>query len=189
MADQELVAGLSKLIGYGIVLPAFFVLIPQILKVTSWCFPPRKGVRTLLSWALTDILILLSSYTPNRSLLSSYTDPGQVWEAGSGEGLSIPLQAQELAMLVIGWHHHHHHHHHDHHHDHQQQHHHDAQQEDDQAAVTTGELVFPWMPGEKPFLWESSAWFDHHHNHDCDDDEHGADHDHDVVYNIGDGDG
>ena len=26
----------------------------------------------------------------------------QVWEAGSGEGLSIPLQAQELAMLVIG---------------------------------------------------------------------------------------
>jgi len=57
MADQELVNGLSKLIGYGIVLPAFFVLIPQILKV---------------------------------------------WESGSGEGLSIPLQAQELAMLVIG---------------------------------------------------------------------------------------
>ena len=26
----------------------------------------------------------------------------QVWEAGSGEGLSIALQAQELAMLVIG---------------------------------------------------------------------------------------
>ena len=33
MADHELVNGLSKLIGYGIVLPAFFVLIPQILKV------------------------------------------------------------------------------------------------------------------------------------------------------------
>jgi len=57
MADQDLVNGLSKLVGYSIVLPAFFVLIPQILKV---------------------------------------------WEAGSGEGLSIPLQAQELAMLVIG---------------------------------------------------------------------------------------
>ena len=47
----------------------------------------------------------------------------QVWEAGSGEGLSIPLQTQELAMLVIGCHHlcHHrdhrdHHHHHQHHH-------------------------------------------------------------------------
>ena len=36
MADQELVNGLSKLIGYGIVLPAFFVLIPQILKVLSY---------------------------------------------------------------------------------------------------------------------------------------------------------
>merc|ERR1712243_334309 len=57
MADQDLFNGLSKLVGYSIVLPAFFVLIPQILKV---------------------------------------------WEAGSGEGLSIPLQAQELAMLVIG---------------------------------------------------------------------------------------
>ena len=33
MADQELVAGLSKLVGYGIVLAAFFPLIPQILKV------------------------------------------------------------------------------------------------------------------------------------------------------------
>ena len=43
MADKELVNGLSKLIGYGIVLPAFFVLIPQILKVLqlthggNWC--------------------------------------------------------------------------------------------------------------------------------------------------------
>ena len=45
------------------------------------------------------------------------------------------------------------------------------------------------MPGEKPFLWESSAWFDCHHHHDCDDDEHGADNDHDVEDNIGDGDG
>ena len=34
MADQDLVSGLSKLVGYSIVLPAFFVLIPQILKVS-----------------------------------------------------------------------------------------------------------------------------------------------------------
>ena len=34
MADQDLVTGLSKLVGYSIVLPAFFVLIPQILKVS-----------------------------------------------------------------------------------------------------------------------------------------------------------
>ena len=34
MADQDLVNGLSKLVGYSIVLPAFFVLIPQILKVS-----------------------------------------------------------------------------------------------------------------------------------------------------------
>ena len=33
MDSQELVNGLSKLVGYGIVLPAFFVIIPQILKV------------------------------------------------------------------------------------------------------------------------------------------------------------
>lgn len=32
-----------------------------------------------------------------------------------------------------------------------------------QAAVTIGELVFPWTLGEKHFLLESSAWFDHHH--------------------------
>ena len=48
MADQDLVNGLSKLVGYSIVLPAFFVLIPQILKVnihdwklhhsSIWCF-------------------------------------------------------------------------------------------------------------------------------------------------------
>ena len=63
----------------------------------------------------------------------------QVWEAGSGEGLSIPLQAQELVMLVIGCHHlchRHDHHHHHHHHD-------DHQQEDDQEAAITGELVCP----------------------------------------------
>ena len=53
-----------------------------------------------------------------------------------------------------------------------------------QAAVTIGELVFPWTLGEKHFLLESSAWFDHHHycKNDhivivVDDDDDGLDHD------------
>ena len=88
MADQDLVTGLSKLVGYSIVLPAFFVLIPQILKVS-------------IMWPYMIENSTISRFDVSKSFFRSWCFH-QVWEAGSGEGLSIPLQAQELAMLVIG---------------------------------------------------------------------------------------
>ena len=88
MADQDLVSGLSKLVGYSIVLPAFFVLIPQILKVS-------------IMWPYMIENSTISRFAVSKSFCRTWCFH-QVWEAGSGEGLSIALQAQELAMLVIG---------------------------------------------------------------------------------------